>query len=140
MKWGRWISSTSLQILITVMLLFTAVFIFGFIADPIINLYLDPLDTITSLPSGGISGGLELDSDLSDTESWAFHFLKGITSLGLLGCVKAVFTVSPWTWWNLRQTGIVGGRRGRGGTGRERLENISWTLVLIGIATFLYVS
>jgi hypothetical protein len=34
----------------------------------------------------------------------------------------------------------MGGGGRRGGTGRQRLENISWTVVIIGVITFLYVS
>ena len=136
LRWGRWISSPILQILLTVAVLFTTVFVFGFIADPIINLYLDPLDTITSIPSGGPAPIFEDDDD----PSWAEHLLKGLASLGLLGFVKVFFAMSPWHWWNLRQTGVIGGRgRGRGATGRDRLQDISWSLVLIGVVTFLYV-
>jgi hypothetical protein len=70
----------------------TTIFILGFIADPIINLYLDPYDTITSIPSGGFS-----EFHLEDEEAtWAEHFLKGMASLGLLGFVKAFFAMSPW--------------------------------------------
>lgn len=87
----------------------TTIFIFGFIADPIINLYLDPYDTITSIPTTGLS-----EFHLEDEEaSWAEHFLKGMASLGLLGFVKAFFAMSPWHWWQLRQSGIFGGG-GRG--------------------------
>ena len=137
MRWGRWISSPIVQVLVTAAILFMTIFIFGFVADPIINLYLDPYDTITSLPSGG-PAPLHFEDDES---SWAEHFLKGLASLGLLGFVKVFFAMSPWHWWNLRNTGILGGGgRGRGNTGRERLENISWSLVLIGVVTFLYVS
>jgi hypothetical protein len=112
------------------------IFIFGFIADPIINLYLDPYETITSLPLGGKAVPQFEDEDLT----WTEHFLKGLASLGLLGFVKVFFAMSPWQWWNLRQTGVIGGGggRGRGGTGRDRLENISWSLVIIGVITFLY--
>ena len=61
--------------------------------------------------------------------------------MGLLGFIKVFFAMGPWQWWNLRQVGIVGGRaRRRGGTGRDRLEDISWSLVFIGFVTFLYVS
>jgi hypothetical protein len=116
--------------------MFTAVFVFGFIADPIINLYLDPLDTITSIPSGGPAS---LHFEDSDAASWAEHFLKGMASIGLLGVVKVFFT-SPWHWWNLRQTRVLGVGGRRGGTGRDRLEDISWTLVFVGLITFLLVS
>ena len=137
MRWGRWISSPVLQVFATIAILFTAIFVFGFVADPIINLYLDPYDTITSIPAGG-PAPLHFEDDEA---SWAEHFLKGLASLGLLGFVKVFFAMSPWHWWNLRNSGILGGGgRGRGNTGRERLENISWSLVLIGVVTFLYVS
>jgi hypothetical protein len=137
MKWSRLITSTVTQILLTIAIMFMAIFMLGFIADPIINLYLDPYETITSLPRGGTPAFQFEDGD----GSWIEHFLKGLASMGLLGFVKVFFAMGPWQWWNLRQVGIVGGRvRRRGGTGRERLEDISWSLVLIGFVTFLYVS
>ncbi|KAJ5054148.1 uncharacterized protein L3040_000430 [Drepanopeziza brunnea f. sp. 'multigermtubi'] len=121
------------QVLITLTIMTTTVFVFGFIADPIINLYLDPYDTIISLPSGGTASLLE-----DENASWIEHFLKGLASLGLLGFVKVFFAMSPWHWWNLRQTGVLGGSgRRRAGTGRERLSDISWTIVIIGVITFL---
>ena len=116
MRWGRLISSPILQVLLTVAVLFATIFIFGFIADPIINLYLDPYDTITSIPSGG-PAPIHFEND--DT-GWTEHFLKGLASLGLLGFVKVFFAMSPWHWWNLRQSGILGGGgRRRGTTGRD---------------------
>ena len=48
--------------------------------------------------------------------------------------------MSPWEWFNVRWAVGGGGRARRGGTGRERLENISMTMIMIGVATFLYVS
>ena len=104
----------------------------------IINLYLDPFDTITSTATGGTLPTIHIE-DADD--SWAEHFLKGLASLGLLGFVKVFFAMSPWHWWNLRQGGLFGGGGGRrGGGGRERLQNLSWTVVVIGVLTFLYVS
>lgn len=141
-KWSRWLTSTTLQVAITLGIMLTTVFVFGFIADPIINLYLDPLDTITTTATGGKMPAITLEDD---DAGWAEHFLKGFASLGLLGFVKVFFAMSPWHWWNLRQGGIIGGggrnrRAGRQAGGRERLENISWTVVVIGVITFLYVS
>lgn len=123
---------------LTLFIFFTAIFLLGFVADPIINLYLDPYDTITNRRSA-------YDDDLFNLEdsSWSFHLLKGFASLGLLGCVKAFFTVSPWTWYNIRTAGGLGGSRGRTGagtTGRDRVANISWLVILPGVGTFLYVS
>jgi hypothetical protein len=133
MRWSRYISSTFMQIAITLAIMLGTIFVFGFVADPIINLYLDPYDTITSLPSGGRPAIQFEDED----GSWIEHFIKGLASLGLLGFVKVFFALGPWQWFNLRN-GLLGGRR-RGG-GRDRLEDISWTVVIIGIVTFLAVS
>ncbi|KAL2071409.1 hypothetical protein VTL71DRAFT_12644 [Oculimacula yallundae] len=135
MRWSRLITSTLTQIVITFTIMLTTVFFFGFVADPIINLYLDPYDTITSLPAGGTALLLE-DEDAT----WFEHFLKGLASLGLLGFVKVFFAMSPWHWFNLRNSGVMGGGRRRvagGGTGRDRLNDISWTVVIIGVITFL---
>ncbi|KAG4031665.1 hypothetical protein MFRU_008g00300 [Monilinia fructicola] len=134
MKWGHLISSTFAQLCLTLAILFVTIFGMGFIADPIINLYMDPYDTISSLPSMGGTGPNFLDTEAA---TWTEHLLKGLASLGMLGFVKMFFAMSPWNWWNIRQTGIFGGRGARAGTGRNRLENISWTLVIIGVCTFL---
>lgn len=132
-------TSTTLQIAITFTIMFATIFIFGFIADPIINLYLDPLDTITTTATGRKLPAITLEDDRA---TWAEHFVKGLASLGLLGFVKMFFAMGPWHWWNMRQGGLLGGgtrRAGRGRQGgRERLENISWTVVVIGVITFLF--
>jgi len=127
-----------MQIALTVSILLGTIFVLGFIADPILNLYLDPYDTITSLPTRGIT---EIHYDEEDG-GWPEHFLKGLASLGLLGMVKAFFMMPPWQWWNIRHSGVFGGsnRGRRAGTGRDRLENISWTIVLVGVVTFMIVS
>ncbi|KAH8796478.1 hypothetical protein BGZ57DRAFT_8320 [Hyaloscypha finlandica] len=131
MRLSRYISSTFTQIVITLAIMLLTIFVFGFVADPIINIYLDPLDTITSIPSGGRPATL-----FEDEGSWLEHFVKGLASLGLLGFVKIFFVLGPWQWFNIRNGGLLGGHRRRGG-GRDRLEDISWTVVIIGIITFL---
>jgi hypothetical protein len=136
MRWSRAITSTFTQIIITLAIMLTTIFVFGFIADPIINLYLDPYETITSLPTRG-THAIQFEDEES---TWLEHFLKGMASLGLLGFVKVIFAMSPWHWWNLRNSGLLGGGRGRAANGRDRMENISWTVVIIGIVTFLAVS
>lgn len=141
MVWSRWISSTLTQILLTVFILFTTVFILGFVADPIIDLYIDPVGTITTNPFARrveyAIPGLE-DEELT----WLEHILKGLASLGLLGFIKVIFAMSPWPLHSLRNSGIIGGRgrNGRAATGRDRLESISWSLVMVGVITFLWVS
>ena len=48
LTWGSWISSTSAQVGLTVGIFLAAMFALGFVADPIINLYLDPVSTIAA--------------------------------------------------------------------------------------------
>jgi hypothetical protein len=105
----------------------------GFVADPIINLYLDPLTTITT--AGGPTGSLMYEDEPT---TWVEHFIKGMASLGLLGFAKFLFTLSPFQWFNMRGTNIVMGRSNAGGSGRDRLSQISWITIVIGIVTFLY--
>jgi hypothetical protein len=134
MAWSRWISSTSSQIALTLLILFFTVFILGFVADPIINLYLDPVGTLTTNP---LTAEPLILYDEDEETTWVEHIIKGLASLGLLGFAKVLFAMSPWQWWNIR--GVVGGRGRRANTGRGRIEAISWHLVLIGILTFLWV-
>lgn len=121
----------------TITIFFAALFFMGFVADPIINLYVDPYAVLTS-PS---KVGAKLEPILTDddTTSWTEHFIKGLASLGLLGFVKVLFALSPWHWWNIRGSGIMGGGGRSGTTGRDRLANVSWLVVIIGIGTFLWV-
>ena len=138
LNWGSWISSTAAQIGLTVAIFFIAMFGLGFVADPIINLYLDPVSTIAT--AGGPTGSLIFENE---KPTWGEHFAKGLASLGLLGFAKFLLTLSPWHWFNMRGTGIMGGgggvaRSGVGGTGRDRMRELSWIAILVGIVTFLY--
>lgn len=136
LTWGAWISSTAAQIGLTFTIFIVAMFVLGFVADPIINLYLDPVATIAT--AGGPTGSLVYDDE---AVGWGEHFVKGLASLGLLGFAKFLLTLSPWHWFNMRGTGVyVGGSGGRGGgaTGRDRLTQLSWITIMVGIATFLY--
>ena len=116
-----------------------ALFVMGFVADPIINLYVDPYSVISSAPFSKVGARLEPMLTDDDVTSWTEHFLKGLASLGLLGFVKVLFALSPWQWWNIRTSGIMNGGGRSGNTGRDRLASISWVVVIIGIATFLLV-
>ena len=116
-----------------------ALFIMGFVADPIINFYVDPFSVISSSPLSKVSTKIEPILTDDEEPTWTEHFVKGLASLGLLGFVKVIFALSPWQWWNLRSTGIIRGGGHSGNTGRDRLANISWVVVLVGIGTFLWV-
>ena len=138
MQWARWISSTATQITLTISILFVAMFLLGFVADPIINFYFDPYATISSAPLSALGTKIEPILTDDDVQSWTEHFIKGLASLGLLSFIKVLLALSPWQWWNLRSSGIMGGN-GRAGNGRDRLANISWIVILVGVGTFLWV-
>lgn len=140
MKWARWVSSQLTQVTLTFSILFLAMFLLGFVADPIINLYLDPYTTISSASLSKLGPKAETLLPTDDGASWTEHFVKGLASLGLLSFIKVILALSPWQWWNLRSSGIMAGSGRTGGGGRDRLASISWLVVLIGIATFLWVS
>lgn len=140
LSWAQRLRSPVISLMMTLAILFVTVFILGFVADPILGLWLDPVGTITDSIIPGARFAEEDIIDLGEADSWFEHLLKGVFSLGLLGFVKAFLAMSPWQWWNLRTSGIVSGGARRAGTGRQRMENINLTLVLIGVLTFLYVS
>jgi len=101
-------------------------FALGYVADPIINLYLDPYDTLAH----GSQSLLPADEPVT----WTEHFIKGFASLGLVGFAKFLLTLSPWQMYNMR-TSVGGGRT----TGRDRMAQISWIAVAVGIFTFIWV-
>ncbi|GAP83773.1 putative ring finger domain-containing protein [Rosellinia necatrix] len=138
LSWAQRLRSPFISLLMTLAILFVAIFMLGFVADPILGLWLDPVGTITDSVIPGSRFTDEDILDLGETDGWFEHLLKGVFSLGLLGFAKVFFAMSPWQWWNLRTSGIVSGGARRAGTGRQRMENINLTLVLIGVMTFLY--
>ncbi|KAK3706391.1 hypothetical protein LTR37_012769 [Vermiconidia calcicola] len=135
LSYGRWISSTAAQVGLTVLIFVIAMFALGFVADPIINIYLDPVNTIAN--AGGPTGSLIFEEEAA---GWTEHFVKGLASLGLLGFAKFLLTLSPWHWFNMRGTGVyMGGSGARAGTtGRDRLNQLSWITIVIGICTVVY--
>ncbi|EEH35747.1 RING finger domain-containing protein [Paracoccidioides lutzii Pb01] len=140
MRWGRWITSTPTQLVLTVAILLLAMFVLGFVADPIIKFYIDPFDTIFSRFYDSDEGdNIFYPEEVEDVrETWTEHFFKGLASLGVLSFVKVLFALSPWQWWNLRNSGLVGGARRPAATGRDRAASVSWIVLLIGVITFLW--
>ncbi|KAJ9141889.1 Ring finger domain-containing protein [Pleurostoma richardsiae] len=137
LRMGHFLSSKLTRAALTLAIFFLTIFVLGFIADPIINLWLDPLGTIAETV---VDFTDDFEDDYIDEpegpSTWFEHLLKGLFSLGLLGFVKAFFAMGPWQWWNFRTSGLLGGTRRRG-TGRDRLESVSWFVVMLGIMTFL---
>lgn len=133
LTWSSWISSTAAQLGLTLLIFIASIFILGFVADPIINMYLDPVTTITT--AGGPTGSLIYEDEPS---TWLEHMIKGLASLGLLGFAKFLFSLSPFQWFNVRTGSFMGGRSSIGGSGRDRLQQLSWITIMVGIITFLY--
>jgi hypothetical protein len=140
LRWGRWLTSWWARGFVTLFIMLVTVFLLGFIADPIIDLWLDPFGSIADTLIDVVNDIEALDDlELDEPSTWSFHFLKGFFSLGLLGFLKSFFAMGSWQWFNFRHGGVFGGRR-RGGTGRDRLNNISWVVLIIGVFTFMGVS
>jgi len=110
----------------TVAILIVAVFVLGFIADPIINLYFDPWSFLSPW-----SRSDPYYYEVDERSSWSEHFAKGFASMGVLGFLK-VLVASPLSYFRL------GGGRARN-TGRDRYEQVSWIIILVGVGTFLMV-
>lgn len=125
---GRFIGSVAAQIALTAIILILIVFVLGFFADPIINLYLDPWSVLTPWSSFSRSNYSTHDYD-DEPSTWYEHFAKGFASMGVLGFLK-VLIASPLSYFR------IGGGRGRN-TGRDRYEQVSWIIILIGVGTFL---
>ncbi|KAL4960703.1 E3 ubiquitin-protein ligase MARCH [Aspergillus stella-maris] len=130
LTWARWISSTMAQMALTCLVLVLTIFLLGFVADPVINLYLDPVETIYY---ADYWEGNNLSGD--KRASWFEHFIKGMASLGLLSFIQVLYGMSPWHWLNIRTTAIG---RGRANTGRSRMSNLSWIVIVLGIGSFLW--
>ncbi|KAE8551472.1 hypothetical protein EYB25_005362 [Talaromyces marneffei] len=130
--WARWITSPVVQLILTFSILLFTVFVLGFIADPIINLYLDPVETIVGSEFWEETHVLDVPV-LGEESTWFEHFLKGFASLGVLSVIKAFLALSPWRWY-LRGSGLISGGRN---TGRQRVASINWLVILFGVVTFL---
>lgn len=121
--------SVAAQIVLTVLIMTAMVFILGFFADPILNLYFDPWSTL--MPWASSSRGDYFYEPEDEPDSWTEHFAKGFAGMGVLGFLKVIVT-SPLSYFR------IGGGRGRA-TGRDRYEQVSWIIILIGVGTFLAV-
>ncbi|OAA67200.1 ring finger domain containing protein [Niveomyces insectorum RCEF 264] len=156
LRWGRWVSNRATRALLTLVVFWLTLFVLGFVADPLLDLWLDPggmlMDTFLELDEFADEGLLHnLQDALGDhgahgaadggggggdgLSGWLEHFVKGFFSLGIVGVVKTFFVVSPWTWWNLRGAGVGRARRRAGG--QARVEGMGWVFVLVGAFTFL---
>ncbi|KAK5958203.1 hypothetical protein OHC33_000044 [Knufia fluminis] len=126
----RYLSNWYTVSILTVIFMVTVVFALGFVADPIINIYMDPYESLIGDES--IWDELELRSVMdSPVSQWSQHFAKGFISMGLVGFLKTLF-LNPFQWVNLRLGGSLSSTRA---TGRDRAINISWIAIVIGVCS-----
>lgn len=123
LQWASLLGSRVTQAVLTLVVFVIGIFVLGFIADPVFNLWLDPVGTISDAITADEH---EWDMPFEEPTTWMEHFIKGFFSLGIVGLLKSMLLMSPWHWWHLR----AGGRRR--GDGRGRVENLSWLFVLLG--------
>jgi len=125
---GRFVGSIAAQIALTAIILFFVIFFLGFVADPIIGLYVDPWSYMPWSSYSRRDYGYQLEDD--EPATWFEHFAKGFASMGVLGFLK-VLLASPFSYFR------IGGGGGRARTGRDRVEQVSWIIIVIGVGTFL---
>lgn len=127
MRYARWITSPVTQIFLTIIIMVAVLFFSGFFTDLIIALVVGPIEPLDEVPD-------ELQ-DLYNAP-WTIHFIKGMLSIGVFSFAKLLWASSPF--WNLQQIRLPvvgGGRRG----GRERIEYITITLIIVGFVTVMMV-
>jgi hypothetical protein len=136
LRMGAWLASWPARAALTLSVMAVTVFFLGFVADPIINLWIDPVGTVVDGITDVITDVEGLASYNDEPFTWSGHLLKGLLSLGLVGFIKTFFAMGPWYWfrWGVN---IGGGRRN---TGRDRMQQINWYYIVIGVVTFLGVS
>ncbi|KAF2151801.1 hypothetical protein K461DRAFT_242520 [Myriangium duriaei CBS 260.36] len=132
MTWAHWIGSTAAQVTLTFAIFILVVFILGYVADPILNFFLESYTVVQDPWDRRRPIYVE-----EEVNGWVDHFAKGLASLGLLGCAKILLSMNPLSWLNLRSSRLTGGGR-PGATGRHRLRNETWIVVAVGLVTFLW--
>jgi hypothetical protein len=122
--------------ILTIVFMLVVMFFLGFVADPILNLYTDPYETLVGHED--VWQPVAVVNTKQTVSGWGQHFLKGLVSMGLLSFLRTM-VLNPFQWWNLRNSGFVTGRvSGRSNTGRDRAISISWVAVLMGLLSASY--
>lgn len=121
---------------LTLLFMLVVMFFLGFVADPILNIYTDPYETIVGHENAWRP--VEVNQVKDAGHGWGQHFVKGMVSMGVLSFVRQMI-LNPFHWFNIRNTGFVGGRvSGRSTTGRDRAVNVSWIMIAFGVITAFY--
>ncbi|KEF57439.1 uncharacterized protein A1O9_05356 [Exophiala aquamarina CBS 119918] len=132
----KYLGSKPVSGALTVLVMILVMFLLGFIADPILNIYTDPYDTL--MRHEDMWERVEVNQAKVTGSGWGQHFVKGLVSMGVLSFLRSM-VLNPFHWINLRNTGFFGGRSsGRSTTGRDRALNVSWVMVAFGVITAFY--
>ncbi|EXJ81724.1 hypothetical protein A1O1_07789 [Capronia coronata CBS 617.96] len=132
----KYLGSKTFSGVLTIFVMLIFMFIFGFVADPILNFYTDPYETI--IGHEDFWQEVDVNESKNTFSGWAQHFMKGLVSMGVLSFLRTAL-LNPFQWWNLRNTGFVSSRiSGRSATGRDRAVNISWIVVVMGVLSASY--
>ena len=138
LSWASYLRSTIVKLALTLTAFLTLIFVLGFVADPILSMWVDPVGTVAETVTGIMSDieALKRPSHY-EPDTWMEHWLKGFFSFGILGFVKFLVGLSPLHWWNVRSSVNGGFVRRPVQDGRGRIENISIYFVVVGAFTFL---
>ncbi|RMD43637.1 hypothetical protein DV735_g1491, partial [Chaetothyriales sp. CBS 134920] len=129
----RYLGSNLVSGLLAVVFMLIVMFFLGFVADPVVDLYLNPYDTLVGHDYYWNEPEMYEVDEEEAVSAWSVHFLKGMISMGVVGLLKTAL-MNPVHWWNFRISSWSSARgRGRMMTGQSRTANISWIAVLIGI-------
>lgn len=127
----RYLNSKISAAFLTILFMVYLMFVLGFIADPIINICLDPYDSLMGYES--IWDELEVrPARESKLSAWSQHFAKGFISMGLVGFLKTLL-VNPFYWLNIRWGGGITSRSSH--TGRSRAVNVQLFALAIGVCS-----
>ena len=132
------LSSKWAQAALTLLAVVVGIFFLGFIADPILDLWFDPVGTISDTVTSVVSDVEAIrPPPHEEPDTWTEHFAKGFFSLGFVGFLKSIIALGPWQWLHIRSSGLLGSGGRQRGTGRERMNRFNLLFVAIGAFTFL---
>lgn len=129
----KYLGSKTFSGILTAVVMLIVMFLLGFIADPILNFYTDPYETIVGHED--VWREIDVNHSKNTLSGWSQHFVKGLVSMGVISFLRTAL-LNPFQWWNLRTTGFVSSRRLA--TGRDRAVNISWVVVVMGVLSASY--
>ncbi|KAF3911469.1 hypothetical protein ABW20_dc0106008 [Dactylellina cionopaga] len=147
LKIAQVIASAAVQIGITGIIFLITVYALGFVADPIINFYVNPWYAVDSDFSFTVNGFTVFGPTMRNRANTAprplvnpdgkvgllEHMARGMSALGLIGFAKVLVFSHHWIRY------IFGGPPGvaqRGG-GRDRIGQLSWIIIIWGVVNFL---